>query len=236
MVILGVDTSNSIGTLVLSKESEFIGEVSLDMQKAHLRELLPTIDFLLKRTQLTVQNIDLFTVVVGPGSWSGIRIGVTTIKSLAHALDKPIIGVSSLDILAYNLRFTNHSVYPIIDASKEQVYYAGYHCSEAIPKRFTDHSLSKIEELVSKLKGPTILLGNGVSKYEQKIIAISRDDVFIAPHFLNHIRGVHIAEAGFYKFRQSGPDDTLSLAPIYLQKSEAEQKFERRDAFELGGE
>ena len=124
MKILGVDTSTPIGSVGLIDGERFVAEHTLSIVKAHSSRLMPAIDQILKWADLTVQDLDACAVGIGPGSFTGIRIGVGTIKSLCYAVKKPIIGVSTLEAIAYNLRYTDKLICPILDARKDEVYGA----------------------------------------------------------------------------------------------------------------
>lgn len=225
MVILGIDTSRELGAIALTKDDLVLGELALEMKGSCLQYILVMIDYILKSTHLSIHDIDLFTVVLGPGSWSGLRIGITTSKSLAHSMNKPIVGVSTLDVLTYNFRYTEKLIYPALDAKRGQVYFAGYHCEDRIPHRFTDYRLARVENFLAEVKGPAVLLGDISLKYQNVMSDIKnlKNAVSIAPPFLSQIRGAFINEAGLHKYTRSGADDTLSLAPLYLQEAEAEK-------------
>jgi len=230
MIILGIDTSSNLGTIGISKNTVLCSEVSIDMHRTHLRNLIPAIDYVLKSCSCTMQDVDLLVVVLGPGSWSGIRIGVTTAKMMAYALEKPIVGVCSLDVLAYNLPFTDRPVYPIIDAARGQVYYAGYRCCKATPERFSDYGLAKIDEFLESLEGIGVLLGDGTLKYELGANTSLHNGISVAPPRISQMRGSSIIEAGLDEFRKVGANDPLSLVPLYLQETSAERTWSQNQA------
>ena len=227
MIVLGADMSGHQGTIGLLKEGKFLGETSVNMKMKHLPNFLPVLDFLLKRSGLEMKDIDLFVTVTGPGSWTGIRIGVTMIKSMAHTLNKPAVGICSLDALANNYNFTNKTVYPIIDGARGQVYFAEYDCKGEYPHRTSDYFLKKVENFLVDIKKPAIVLGDACVKYNDKIK--KNPEIYIAPINLNRIGGAIIVEAGLKKFIESGSDDVLEMEPLYLQKSDAERKFEEKN-------
>ncbi|MFL6210109.1 MAG: tRNA (adenosine(37)-N6)-threonylcarbamoyltransferase complex dimerization subunit type 1 TsaB [Pyrinomonadaceae bacterium] len=225
MIVLGLDTSKETGVVALTKDGLLLGELALQIQDAYLQSILAMMDYLFRETHLTIKDVDLFTVVLGPGSWSGLRIGVTTAKSLAHGLNKPIVGVSTLDALAYNLRYTEQLIYPAIGAKRGNVFFAGYRCPGDTPQRFTNYKHTSIEEYLNDLEEPAVLLLDDSLRQQAAFTARRSAVVTIASPFLSRIRGVFINEAGLHKFIGSGADDTLSLAPLYLQEAEAEAKW-----------
>jgi len=225
MLILGCDMSGNENTLAIAKDNDVLAEMSITVKMKHLQEILPSIDFLLKTIQKKINDIDLFIVITGPGSWTGIRIAVTMIKSMALSLNKPVVGVCSLDVLAYNYRFTDIPVYPIIDAARQQVYYSEYNCKGSFPISISDYYLIKLDKLLDKLVEKIIIVGDGVNKYRKKIISSSNKNIIISPENLNKITGSNIIESGLYKYHNNGASDTFKLVPNYMQESDAERKF-----------
>jgi tRNA threonylcarbamoyladenosine biosynthesis protein TsaB len=222
MIVLGVDTSGNKGIVGIAQGTEII-EFSLDMTRKHLRLLLPAIENALKESGFDLCDIELLAVVLGPGSWSGLRIGVTTMKTMAHFLGKPIVGLCTLDVLAYHFRFTNIPVYPLIDGARRQVYYAGYQCQGKTPERFTDYRLMKVEDFSRELEGPSILLGEGALKYHEELNSNSQWEISVPPPFYSQTRAAFIIEAAIQKYEKAGSDTPLSLAPLYMQEASAER-------------
>ncbi len=229
MIVLGIDTSGDRIALGLSRDGKLLEESSKSAQNAYLGSVLPMIDHVLKNFSLDMRDIDLFSVLLGPGSWTGIRIGVTMMKTMAQALDKPVVGLCSLDVLAYNMRFTDHPVYPLVDAARDRVYYAGYDCKGIHPHRFEDYRTENIQDFLDNIKHPAVLLGDGVHKYRKIIESSCRDSIMVVTGETGGTRGACVIEAGPRKFEESGPDDVLSLAPLYLQKSDAERVWDKKD-------
>ena len=124
MKILGVDTSTPIGSIALIENDNLVAEHTLDIVQAHSSRLMPAIDSVLKWGNITVNDLDGCAVGIGPGSFTGIRIGVATVKSICYALDKPIVGVSTLEAIAYNLRWSNSIICPLLDARRREIYGA----------------------------------------------------------------------------------------------------------------
>ena len=124
MKILGIDTSTPIGSVALIDGDNLVAEHTLDIVQAHSSRLMPAIDSVLKWGNITVDNLDGCAVGIGPGSFTGIRIGVATIKSICYAVDKPIVGVSTLEAIAYNLRWSNSIICPLLDARRSETYGA----------------------------------------------------------------------------------------------------------------
>jgi tRNA threonylcarbamoyl adenosine modification protein YeaZ len=234
MISIGVDTSNGMAVFGAADDVNLLGEASIDLKGKFVRNLLPAIDDFLNSISISIKEIDLISVVLGPGSWTGIRVGVTTMKIIAQAMNKPIVGLCSLDVIAYNIRFSNYPVYTILDAARGNVYFAEYECSAKTPKCFSDCQLKSFEDFLSNIRLPAILIGTGVIKYQHKISPNILNKIILPPPFIHQTRGAFVVEAGFNRYNQGGDENALSLIPLYFQKSDAERAWEEKHSHNSG--
>ncbi len=218
MKILGVDTSTPIGSVGLIDGERFIAEHTLSIVKAHSSRLMPAIDQILKWGDLTVHDLDACAVGIGPGSFTGIRIGVGTIKSLCYALKKPIIGVSTLEAIAYNLRDADKLICPILDARKDEVYGALFRGGQTLLRKSDDLCVS-IESLLSHIDDDAIFVGDGLLRYAPIVQEQFGDDVPLADPIFNVPRGASIARIGYDRLLNGQSGDYFSLAPNYVRDS-----------------
>ncbi len=218
MKILGVDTSTPIGSVGLIDGERFIAEHTLSIVKAHSSRLMPAIDQILKWADLTIHDLDACAVGIGPGSFTGIRIGVGTIKSFCYALKKPIIGVSTLEAIAYNLRYTDGLVCPILDARKDEVYGAVFHGGQNLLRK-SDDLCVPIESLLDQIDDDVIFVGDGLQRYAPVVIERFGDDVPLADPIFNVPRGASIARIGRAQLLNGQSDDYFSLTPNYVRDS-----------------
>jgi tRNA threonylcarbamoyl adenosine modification protein YeaZ len=229
MRVLSVDSSTATASCAVIEEGKLLGEVSFNDKKQHSVILMPQIDYLLKNLNLDIDDIDGFVVSSGPGSFTGLRIGTASIKGLAQGLDKPLIGISSLDCLAYNLAYTDGIICPILDALRDNVYTALYKFAEGNLMRLTDYMAIHIDELISIIQGQednkVCFIGDGISKFKEKL-ENSFKYVYFSPAHLNLPRASSLGELGLQKLKNSNGDDLLSFSPIYLRKSQAEREYE----------
>ena len=151
MKILGIDTSTPIGSVALIDGESLVAEHTLNIVKAHSSRLMPAIDTVLKWGDITAEELDGCAVGIGPGSFTGIRIGIATIKSLCYALDKPIVGVSTLEAIAYNLRWTEGLICPILDARRNESYGAIFRGGDEW-QRLTDDWCLPIEAVLAEIE------------------------------------------------------------------------------------
>ncbi len=229
MRILAVDTSSNVASAAIVDDNKLVCECVLNNKLTHSQTLLPMIDEVFKKSELTPFDIDVFAVASGPGSFTGLRIGVTTIKGLAHAVEKPVCSVNTLEALAYNLPYCPHIIAPIMDARREQVYNAFYKWEKGVLKVIEEPRAISLEDCLDqllKMGEKVVFLGDGVAVFRDKIKYTLGELAFFAPQLACTSRAACVAEAAKNK-------ETISygeLAPQYLRKSQAEREAEEREA------
>jgi tRNA threonylcarbamoyladenosine biosynthesis protein TsaB len=180
----------------------------------------------MRDTRIPVDEIDGFAISIGPGSFTGLRIGTSTIKGLAYAADKPVVGIPTLDAMAENIYFTGYLICPILDARKKQVYTALY-------KRDAKNRLKKItpdlainpSELLKKIQERVVFLGDGIKVYRTLIKEVLQDMAFFAPLNLMLPRAANVAKLSLDQFKKNNVLDLNTFTPSYVRTSEAEEKF-----------
>ncbi|MGQ9628856.1 MAG: tRNA (adenosine(37)-N6)-threonylcarbamoyltransferase complex dimerization subunit type 1 TsaB [bacterium] len=209
MKILGIETAVMSGGVALLESNgddvRLIAHYLLGLRESYEARLLPMIDAILRQTGTGIDSLGLIAVDVGPGSFTGLRIGLATAKGLAQPSRKPVIGVSALDALAHNLRRMNVRVCAALDALRGEVYYAIYEGG----KRISEYRIGRIEEIEREFRDGTIFIGNGLS----------------GSLILDIPNAVTIAELGFEGYRRRGPDDLMMLSPLYVRRPEAEVRW-----------
>jgi len=148
MKILAIDTSTDYMSLAVMDGEKVLRRFHRKADRNHAKLLIPTVDSLLKKSRMKLDDIDGFCIGIGPGSFTGLRIGVTTIKGLSLATGKPIAAVPTLDAIAYNAKAVDAVICPVLDARKKKVYACLYRFSEGSMKRLTKYLLLPAEELV----------------------------------------------------------------------------------------
>ncbi|MFA6142873.1 MAG: tRNA (adenosine(37)-N6)-threonylcarbamoyltransferase complex dimerization subunit type 1 TsaB [Candidatus Omnitrophota bacterium] len=151
MNILAIDTSSVYLSLAVMKNGKIVGRLHKKAEMAHSSILVPSIDKVLKRARLGIKDIDVFAVSIGPGSFTGLRIGVTTVKGLAYSLNKEIVAVPTLDVIARNVKKFRGIICPVLDARKNKVYSCIYRSDGKDVKKISPYMLLPLEELNKKL-------------------------------------------------------------------------------------
>lgn len=229
MLVLGIDSSTEVGTASLFGESKLIGEKLLNLEQTHSQRLMPQIVNLIESCGFKPADITGIGITKGPGSFTGTRIGMATGKALAHSLEVPIVGISTLEVLAYNLRFGRHYVCPMIDARGGRVFSCLYRADDGLNREIKE-ALMEPKELVTQLETieETIYFaGEVVASYQTAIEAKITSPKFVTSLF-NIPRAGAVVELAAKRLKEGVEDDLFSLTPCYLKRSQAEIQWEQR--------
>lgn len=225
MNIFGIDTCCMVATAAVMADDRLVAQAIQNNKKTHSQRIMPMIEQMLFQAELSLTDMDCFAAAVGPGSFTGVRIGVATAKALAHATGKPCIAVSTLHALANNLAHFDGIICPIMDARRNQVYNALFNGGDVT--RITDDRALSIDELLEELKSrkeKIIFSGDGVAVFEEKIKAELKDRVVIAQRMQRMNLAASVTEIG-YKMYLDGKIVTYGeLVPQYLRLSQAERE------------
>ena len=222
MKILGVDTSTPIGSVALIDGDNLVAEHTLDIVQAHSSRLMPAIDSVLKWGNITVDDLDGCAVGIGPGSFTGIRIGVATVKSICYAVDKPIIGVSTLEAIAYNLRWSNSIICPLLDARRSEIYGAIFEGNTKW-QRLSEDLCLPIDTFLERIKADTTpdcainFVGDGLETYGDVVRENLGARVHFADPIFNVPRGATIAHLGQEPLKNGDTDSYWTLVPNYVR-------------------
>ena len=222
MKILAMDTSSVNATVAVCDESRILGEYTVSGDRAHSQIIMPMLDELLKRCSLDINDIDVFAVCLGPGSFTGLRIGIAAIKTFAATLGKKIIGVSATDEVAANFFGNNKYICPIFDARRNDVYNAVFKDG----KKITDDRICSIETVLSEMKDKEVIFtGDAVIKYADTITGASNSNWHIAPCNLSHQSASALASVALKRAKNNDFDSVDSLSPVYIRPSQAEREY-----------
>ena len=230
MIVLGIDSSTQVNTIALLQDGQLLCEAILNTRKNHSQRLMPMIDILLKEAGLTIENVDGVAVSSGPGSFTGLRIGMTTGKALAWSRNKPLVGIPSLDGVAFNAQGVTGTICPILNAKRNEVYTALYKMVKGELQRISDYMAVEPLELIKRLQNQSqvTLLGDGIEEFIS-IFAENLGDRLAVPSSANRLpRASHIAYLGWRRLLKGEADDVINLAPLYVRKADAEIKLESK--------
>ena len=219
MKVLGIETSTKNLSVAVLDGENILAEHNGSSRLRHSADLIPVIDKLLKASKLGLGDLDGFAVSAGPGSFTGLRIGIATLKGLNLTTEKPIIAVGTIDALARNIKKDNCDICAIIDAKKNNVYACLYAKKGGKIERKTDYLLIKPGELLDKISEPTIFVGDGISLYKDMILEKRPDSLFADPRLWQPKASV-IAGLGARKLEGNQIEDPDKFVPMYLYSKE----------------
>lgn len=240
MKILAIDSSGLVASAALLDGDVLIAEYTVDYKKTHSQTLLPMIDEIVRMTEQPLSEIDAIAVAEGPGSFTGLRIGAATAKGLGFALKKPVIGVPTVDALAYNLYGANGIICPLMDAKRNQVYTGLYtfERNEFNKSKFTiikEQSAMDISDIIKEVndREAVIFLGDGVPVYRRLL----EEDVTVpfsfAPAHVSRQRAGAVGALAQLYYAAGRMQTAAEFSPIYLRLPQAERERKERQAKEM---
>ena len=230
MRVLAVDTSSNVATVAVMEDDLLLGEYILNHKKTHSQKIMPMIEQLLSDLELTAQDIDIFAAAVGPGSFTGLRIGVATIKALAHATGKRVVSVGTLEALAYNVPNAEHIIVPIMDARRNNIFTASYIWDEGF-KEIGEPEGITIEECVEACGNflETIFIGDGAIIHKDYIVEKLGDKAVFPHGAVLNSRASSVAAIAMERAKRGETQSYLEMKPYYIKKSQAEKELEEKE-------
>jgi len=226
VLILSIETATGCGSIALTRGERLLAEATAQPEVTHSRRLLGTVDWLMHAAGVDWSDLDGIAVSLGPGSFTGLRIGMAAAKGLVMAAGVPLIGVQTLDALALSCIGTSMQICPILDARKQEVYAALYEPGEdGYPSRLTADEACSPEALAEKIDRPTVVFGTGVAVYTD----VFKENTLIRllPAPLTHPRGLHVGLLAADLLAKGEVMDPVTAAPCYVRASEAEINLKR---------
>ena len=227
MKILGIDTSSSSLSVAVMDDDLLKGEFTLNHKLTHSEQMMPLLDSLLSHLELKMSDIDLIGVSVGPGSFTGIRIGVAAANAMAMALDIPVVGISSLEAMAYTAGETAYTIVSTFDAQRDRFYFNAYRFENSELKALEAEDVLEKEDLIKKLESydKVLLLGDAVFINEELPLNVKK-----AKRAVRYVRASSVCELANRDYLLG---KTGFAVPVYLRKSQAEIQFEERMSKEV---
>ncbi|MBO5244741.1 MAG: tRNA (adenosine(37)-N6)-threonylcarbamoyltransferase complex dimerization subunit type 1 TsaB [Selenomonadales bacterium] len=228
MTILAIDTSTRVSSVALVEAGRVIAELNQDTRLTHSERLMPQIKQLLDMAEKKSRELSAIAVSIGPGSFTGLRIGMATAKTMAYALGIPIIGVPTLDALAWNCPLDGFCIVPMLDAQKGNVYTAQYRFEDGKLVPEEGAVVRAYEEMVSLLKAggkQCIVVGERQAIRDASLLT---DNVRLAPPHLFAPRAASVALCAEVRLANGQIDDVMQLEPLYIRRAEAEVLWEKR--------
>jgi len=236
MLVLGIDTSSVVASIAVATEEKILGEFTINHPKTHSQKLMPMVDQLLKNLELTVKDLDLIAITVGPGSFTGVRIGISIAKGFAQAYNIPVVEISGVEGLAYNIQHFGGVICPIMDARRNQVYSGVYKWNGGNLDEVIKEDAYNLDVMIEILKEKTeeyhdkrvIFVGDGVAVHKDVITEKLGSKAVFANSANVLQRGSSVALLGIQKRENAKSYDDVHAN--YLRKSQAEREYDERQA------
>lgn len=231
MLIFGIDTCCMAATAALMDEDKLIAQTVVNHNRTHSQKMMPQIEAMFEMAERDVSEVDCFAAAAGPGSFTGVRIGIATAKALAQSFGKPCAAVSTLEALANNNALFDGIISPILDARRGQVYNALFGGGREL-KRICDDRAIALTALLDELKQqskPVLFCGDGVYSFKEEIISALGDTAVFAQRMNNMNLAASVAELGLKAFTGGNTVPYGELVPQYIRLSQAErERLERQ--------
>ena len=218
MSVLAIDTSTDQLGVALVDQTRVLASYELLAERPHATELPHAVQRVLRAAGQSLDALDGIAIDVGPGSFTGLRIGLAFVKALVFRTNKPLIGVSSLDVLAAHVPFTAHRICPILDAKQRKVYTTLYQFLDGRLKKLSDYHLFTLDEFLATLdqEGMMVFLGDGVALYRERLTQQLGHRAIFAPPEYWWPRAATLGRLGLERLHHGQRDDPRTLVPMYL--------------------
>lgn len=231
MKILAIESSSRVATCAVMDDENLLGEYIINDKMTHSKKLMPAIRGLMNSLDLKPGDIDVYAGAVGPGSFTGLRIGLASIKGMAHAHEKKVIGINTMDALAFNMPYAEGIVVPMMDARRDRVYTGIYKWENGVFYTIMKQDVLPVEEIIDILlerNERIVINGDGGVKYRDIFVEKLGDKVMFSPNSTNMPRASSVAELAMMKVKNGKTMDYRKLVPDYLRKSQAERQYDKR--------
>ncbi len=227
-IILALDSTADVSTVSICRCKKLLSEININTGNTHSQTLLPAVEQAIKFSDLTMDDIDIFACSVGPGSFTGVRIGVATIKGIAYGKNKPCVQVSTLEALAHNLIGFNGIISPVMNARRSQVYNAIFRCECGLISRLCDDraiSISDLDDELASIEENIYLCGDGYNITES---TLSKSKICFVPERYRYQNAYSVAQIALSRYENGQYLSDAELVPIYLRPSQAERERQAR--------
>lgn len=230
MLILGIETATQQVSVAIGGHEGVIALCEVSRGRRHAETLTPAIEFLCRQADVELGELGAVAVDVGPGLFTGMRVGLAAAKAIAQALRLPMIGVASLDLLAFPLRHTDRAVAAVIDARKGELFHAVYRPVPGGVQRVSEPVVGRIDDLVADLMAhsePTICVGDGAWRHRDELAAITRCEV--ADQMLAHPSAGALVQLAHARALREDWVNPWEVQPLYLRAPDAQINWATRE-------
>jgi len=229
VLILGIETATEQVSVAIGGHEGVLGLFEIGRGRRHVETLVPAIEFLCKQADVGLDELGCVAVDIGPGLFTGMRVGIATAKAIAQALRISMIGVSSLDLLAFPLRQSDRTIAAVVDARRGEIFYAFYRQVPGGVQRVTEPRVGRPDDLVADLMArgqETVCVGDGALRFRDEIHEAVR--VEIADQWLSHPSAAPLVQLAHARALREDWVNPWELQPLYLRKPDAQINWATR--------
>lgn len=231
MLILGIETATPQVSVAIGGHEGVLGQFEVSRGRRHAETLTPAIEFLCRQADVGISEFGAIAVDIGPGLFTGMRVGLAAGKAIAQALRVPMIGISSLDLLAFPLRYTDRTIAAVIDARKGELFYAFYLAVPGGIQRVTEPRVGSPDDLAADLMARgqnVILVGDGALRYREELDASIRCE--FAEQFLSYPSAAPLVQLAHARALREEWVNPWEIQPLYLRAPDAQINWSTREA------
>lgn len=233
MYILAIDSATPVAGAALLEDQRLLAEELANVGLTHSETLMPMVDRILLSAGIEAAQLDAVAVTIGPGSFTGLRIGLAAAKGLSLATGKPLIGLSTLEVLAHNIEHSDLLVAALLDARKNEVYGACFDCCGAVPQRVGEESAFSPQDFCQHIetcmarsgKSGLLLVGDGFYAHRDCFEQHWRDKLTVPSDYKMLPRAAALGDLAYRRALEQQFSDSMTLRPVYLRLSEAQHKL-----------
>lgn len=230
MIVVGLETSSTIAGIAVIRDRQVMAEASQELGGVHAEKLPGMLERIMDDLDVQWSEVEGFAISIGPGSYTGLRVGLSLVKGLAYVTKRPVAAVPTLDAIAFQVPCCGNPVHVLTDARRGQVYEARYDTSCGWPERQTEYRVGPLEDVLASIEDKVLLVGSGVDSYHPEIVAVLGERACFPPAGTGRLMASSTAFLGLDRLKRGEQSDLNELEPLYLRKTD----FARQPPSRLG--
>lgn len=220
MIVVGLETSSTIAGIAVIRDRQVMAEASQELGGVHAEKLPGMLERVMGDLDLRWSEVEGFAISIGPGSYTGLRVGLSLVKGLAYVTKRPVAAVDTLDAIAFQAPCCRYPVHVLTDARRGQVYEARYDTSGGWPERQSEIRVGLLEDVLSSIGDKVLLVGSGVYAYQPDIAAVLGERACFPPAGTGRLMASSTAFLGLNRLKRGEQSDLNELEPLYLRKTD----------------
>jgi len=220
MIVVGLETSSTIAGIAVIRDRQVMAEASQELGGVHAEKLPGMLERIMGDLDVQWSEVEGFAISIGPGSYTGLRVGLSLVKGLAYVTKRSVAAVPTLDAVAFQVPCCRYPVHVLTDARRGQVYEARYDTSDGRPERQTEYRVGPLEDVLASIGDKVLLVGSGVDAYQTDIIAALGERACFPPQGAGRLMASSTAFLGLDRLKQGKQSDLNELEPLYLRKTD----------------